>query len=737
MRKSWGAWLRPAMAAAVVVVGLSLAACGGPEARKARYLARGEALMAEKAYEKARLEFRNAVQIDPKDAVARVRAGEAAEQLGNFSEAAQMYQSAIAADPGNVEARVRFGRMLAVAGVAAAAFETVDPALQQHPDDAGLLTVRAAALMLKGDLAAARAEVERALRADPKHEDAIVLLAALQRRAGEGREAIVLVSRAVEAAPASTDLRLVLAQLLVDQQRLPEAQSQLEEIIRLEPEELVHRYRLAQLQVFARDVDGAERTLRQAVAANPKSVDARLALVSLLAAQRSPEAAGKEIAALREKHPDDLDLMLGLGAFYEQSGQTAPALEVYRAVMARDGTGPKGLAARTRLAAAALAEGDAKKAAALVEEVLAENPRDPDALVMRADLALARGDANAAITDLRAVLRDAPNSVPIHRALARAHLQSGQAALAEETLRTAVQANPRDVMARLDLAQLLLRQERPKEALPVVEQLVRERPNDVAALEALYRVQAGAKDLDAALATAQAIQALQPKLPLGYYLAGLVQQGQAKSGEAVESFARAVAAAPDDWEAWRGQALAEYTRGNVDAAVSIYRQGIAATKGAPQLVVELAALLESKGRVAEAIAEYEAMLAANPANEVGANNLAMLLVTHRTGDAASLQRAQQLAERFARAPNPAFLDTWGWVLYAQGRYAEAVTVLKEAVDKAPKAAVLRYHLGMAQLRAGDHAAARENLEAALADGAAYPGVDEARAELARLRKRAA
>ena len=37
-------------------------------------------------------------------------------------------------------------------------------------------------------------------------------------------------------------------------------------------------------------------------------------------------------------------------------------------------------------------------------------------------------------------------------------------------------------------------------------------------------MQAGAKELGSALATAQAIQALQPKLPLGYYLAGLVQQ---------------------------------------------------------------------------------------------------------------------------------------------------------------------------------------------------------------------
>jgi predicted Zn-dependent protease len=267
----------------------------------------------------------------------------------------------------------------------------------------------------------------------------------------------------------------------------------------------------------------------------------------------------------------------------------------------------------------------------------------------------------------------------------------------------------------------------------VIEQLVKDEPNNVAALEALYRVQAGAKDLDAALKTANAIQALQPKLPLGYYLAGLVQQGQQKSAEATESFAAAVALAPTDWQAYRGQAVAELARGNVDAAISVFRQGIAATKGAPPLVVDLATLLEQQGRPAEAIAEYEAMLAADPRNDLGANNLAMLLITYRK-DEKSLARASELAQRFAKSPNPAFLDTYGWVLYSRGKYAEAVPVLAAAVAKAPQAQVLQYHLGMAQLKLGDRAAARTSLEAAVKGKASYPGVEEARATLASLNK---
>ena len=111
----------------------------------------------------------------------------------------------------------------------------------------------------------------------------------------------------------------------------------------------------------------------------------------------------------------------------------------------------------------------------------------------------------------------------------------------------------------------------------------------------------------------------------------------------------------------------------------------------------------------------------------------MLLVTYRKDDK-SLARAEELAKQFAKSPNPAFLDTYGWVLYVRGRYADAVPVLKEAVAKAPQAQVLQYHLGMAQLKAGDRAAARTSLEAAVKGEASYPGIEEARATLAGLNK---
>jgi len=50
----------------LVVCMALLAGCGGPEARKQKFFEKGKALYEKGDYVRARLEFKNALQIDPK-----------------------------------------------------------------------------------------------------------------------------------------------------------------------------------------------------------------------------------------------------------------------------------------------------------------------------------------------------------------------------------------------------------------------------------------------------------------------------------------------------------------------------------------------------------------------------------------------------------------------------------------------------------------------------------------------
>ncbi|MGI9289995.1 MAG: tetratricopeptide repeat protein, partial [Gammaproteobacteria bacterium] len=172
--------------------------------------------------------------------------------------------------------------------------------------------------------------------------------------------------------------------------------------------------------------------------------------------------------------------------------------------------------------------------------------------------------------------------------------------------------------------------------------------------------------------------------------------------------------------------------GDVGAQIDIYKRGLAAMPGSQELALLLGTAYERSGRIDDAINAYEEILAENPELPAVANNLAALLADYRTDDA-SYERALGLAIQFKDSDNAAFLDTLGWVYYRLGEYDEAVTYLKQSVDKAGQVPILRYHLGMAYMAAGDNDKAKAELEAALEDPEIdFTGVDEAKEALAKL-----
>ncbi len=779
----------------------SLAACSGGEERKASFLKRGEELLAQRNFEKARLEFRNALQIDPKDTRAQTLAAQAAERTGEFREAAQLYNAALK-DGGQIDARIGLARLMLLGGNLKEAGRLVDEGLTTAPDNAGLLALRGALKLRAGDDAGSEQDAKRAVELSASNEDAAALLASIHARAGRFDQAIAVVSKAIEARTDSLDLRVILAQLQLNAGNRPAAEAELKRIIDIEPKNLVHRYRLAQFYVLDDKIDSAEATLRAAMQLAPESVEPKLALASLIASKRSFEQGETSLKALVDADRKDLALRVGLGRFYQAHGREEQARKTYAEVVEADGTGPRGLEARNLLAKMNLAAGNADAARTDVEAVLKESPRDNEALVMRAQLAMSRGDSAGAITDLRAVLRDQPSSQPLLRALAQAYDANGDATLAEETLRSAVQGNPRDIPSRLALAQFLLKSDRPNEAQPVVDQLVTDQPGDIPALEAAFRVQVARRDLAGARRSATAIRATRPEAPTGAYLLGLVDEAEGKLDAARTDFEEAlklapqsvepltaavrvdvaakqpdralaridamlvkvprnagllelraqvqlnarrfdaarksaeeaIAASPATTQAYRILALSHLAEGQNDQAIRQFQRGIEAAKGGSPLSIDLAQLQERIGRADGAIGTYEQWLKRDPRSLVAANNLAMLLVTHRSADTVAMKRALELSLPFQSSANAAFLDTLGWVRFTRGEYNEAVPPLQRAVDLAPRVPALRARLGLAQYKAGQKAPAKGNLESAFKDNVAFPEVEQARAALAELSK---
>src|SRR5262245_11529513 len=270
----------------VLLLAVLVASCGGAEGRKLRYVEKGEQYFAERNYEKARIEFRNALQIEPDDANVRYQVGRVAEKLNNPRDAVGYYQAAIDVDPNLMPARASLARLYLLGGLPDKAMALAEPGLTKEPQNAQLLTVRGAAKAQLGDTVGAFEDAEAAVKLAPDDEYSIALLASLYRQNARSDKAIEVVRAGLEKVPESVDLRIVLADLELAHQRNPEAEAQLAKVIELQPQDLSHRYRLARFYMMTKNPQAAEQALRDAVAAAPDNIDAKVALVDLLATNK-------------------------------------------------------------------------------------------------------------------------------------------------------------------------------------------------------------------------------------------------------------------------------------------------------------------------------------------------------------------------------------------------------------------------------------------------------------------
>lgn len=152
--------------------------------------------------------------------------------------------------------------------------------------------------------------------------------------------------------------------------------------------------------------------------------------------------------------------------------------------------------------------------------------------------------------------------------------------------------------------------------------------------------------------------------------------------------------------------------GRLEEADAVIQAGIEKAQNTVGLLLARAARLEREGAFEDAIRIYEQLYASDKLSDVLANNLASLLAEHRD-DQESLERAGELAKRLRSAREPAFQDTYGWVLYRLGEYERALEPLTKAATLLPDNALVQYHLGMAYAKLGQRTRALEALTRAL------------------------
>lgn len=782
------------------VVVMGLAACSGPEERKAQYLEKARALMAEGNNTKAQLELRNVLQIDPKTTDAYLMLAQIGEKDGDLKTAFLNYRKVTELDPANTAAWLKVAHAYTFGGATEEARSAIAKVLEIAPGNSEALTLQAALNLQQGDEDAAVAQAQTLFDADPTLTKAALMLASIKAKKGDFQAAIDILERARAASPEDLAIPVALADLSMRAGQPDKAETELVNLIGRQPTELSHRLRLADFYQRRGDANKAETVLREAVALDASDPKRVIDLARFIAANKGAAAAEQELKTHIEARPQQHELQFGLADFYMSEKRFDDAWKVYDGLIASNAVTEMRLRAMNGQAAIALQQSKFEDADRLIAQVLDEAPGDVRALELRGRRALAANKADDAIADFRAVIKQKPDSAEMLQLLAQAHIAAGQEDLAVDLLKRAVALNGADVIARLSLADLQLKQKNPQGALEQLDAVLAQAPDALVALELRVDALAQRQEWIEAEKTAAQIKGEYPDRMAGYFKAAQLHEARKQFGQAAKEYEEAakrsgradgraflgmvrslVADDQDDQALKQLRELTQREAGNYIAqtllgevllktgdkagataafekaisvekgyappyrhlsalksasgdeagAVAILESGIQATQGAAPLRLALANLHERAENPDRAIAQYEAMLAAEPASQLAANNLAMALAAYRDTPE-NLDRARRLSEPLQTSENPAFLDTVGYVRYKRGEYQLAIPVLEAALLQVPTAPLLRFHLGMAQYKAGDAASARENLRQALNSEFPFAGRAEAQSVLAEL-----
>lgn len=496
----------------------------------------------------------------------------------------------------------------------------------------------------------------------------------------------------------------------------------------LAPDAYAH-YLRGRLAVLEGAYDRAVVELRQAAAAAPDEAMIALALIDATYRTGRKTEARDAVLAAQARWPRQPQVWLLAGKVFRGLGNHDRArLSFERAIRLDRGNEKAWLG----LASAWIALQRPDAAERAYRSLLVELPDSIDGRFLLARTLIERGQVAAAEPELRKVLELDPDHIDARLALARALRGRGELADAVLQTRQAFDRTGGDLGVAEELFWLLCEADDRQGALDLLG-LLDDSGADLGQRLGVAHLYRAIGALDDAIAVADAARAAWPDSAAAAIIAAQARADRGDGTDRADALALLAAVPDDDDLAAAARALTIdvlLAQGERVRAREVAEAALAAHPGDVDLIAAHAEVQRSDGKIAagrkelvravrrdqgsvglryawasyedragaptRAAAVAEQILAAHP-DHVGALNLAGYALTRAGADldkaARYLARARDLAPG-----DPSILDSWGWLLYRQGKVADAAAALARAARFAPHQAEIQQHLREVQTR---------------------------------------
>ena len=755
-----GCSFRPRHFVSAVLSALVCVACSrDPHTAMLKYAKNGDAYAAKGKIAEAIIEYRNALDKDPRAGDVRTKLAEAYLNQGEVGKAIEEYVRAADVLP-DAAVQLRAGKLLLLARRSDDAKVRAEKALGVEPKNVEAQILLANALAGLNDLDRAIAELEEAIQLQPERSATYANLGEMEFGRGRRDAAEKAFARAVELAPASAAAHLALGSFYWATSQFAAAEREISEALKAEPDNpLAHRTMATFYLVTNRRAEagshlrrvleitkssnaaialadyyalqnkaGMARDVLEPVIRDPKVTAAvTIRLAALDRAAGRPDEAYKRLDAILTGDKKHLEALVLKSTFLLADGRPGDAVEVAsqaveahhdapaafsalgRALAASKKTdaaigayreairlNPLAIEAKVALARLELATGHAESSMSLAEEALKAQPQNGDARLVLIRGLIARGELQRAEAELDALEAKSPDSAAVHVQRGTLLGRRFQHVAARREFERALALQPDLLEASAGLVALDLSLRRVEDARNRVDELAKPANAKPAVVMLAARTYRAVGDLKASEQMLRRVLASDPTYLDAY--AGLAQiyAGQGRLNEALVE---------------------------LDALVQRDPNSVAA-------LTLSGMILEAQGKAADAQKRFERVMQVDEEAPVAANNLAWIYAEHG-GNLDVALRLAQTAKR--KLPNVAEVnDTLGYIYYKKNLPALAIPLLRASADKDPGNASYHYHLGLAYARAGEMKQAAQSLTRALANTSDFNGAQDARTVLATL-----
>jgi tetratricopeptide (TPR) repeat protein len=726
-------------ACAIASTLLLTSACShDPETLKRDHMARGDQFVAAKNFDAAIIEYRNAIQQDPKfteayrkltpaylargDARSALRSAEMAAELapempavqleagnllilaGRFNDAKVRAEKALTSDPKNVQARILLGNAIAGLKDVDSAIKEFEAAIRLDPTLAGGYTSLAIMKATQGDMNAAERSFRDAINADPKSVAARLALAQFYLSRQRLADAEQTMQQALAVSPRDQLANLAMAVLYQGTNRKQEAERYLRAAVDADPTPRV-TLSLADYYIGQRRLDDAEPLL-QKIQPDPHlgtMATLRLATIELLRGR--PDDSLRTLDKVLAVEPKNGQALAAKADVLRQQHLLDDALRTIDASIAAEPTLAEAHFIRGRILGA---KAQTQKAEQAFNEVLRLNPRAAAAQVELARLRLSTGATDRSITLATEATRMDPRSVDAKLVLAHGLILHRDYEQADTILKSLVEAVPKVPAVHTEMGLLRAAKHDHLGARQSFTRALDIDPVYPAALGGLTALDIAAGKIGDATSRLDRLVAASPK-DSGLLVIAAKAELHAKNPSKAEGLLiRAIDANPSALAAYSLLGQLYLSQKKLDAAL-VQFQKLADTQDRPVGALTIIGMIyQIQGRTADARTAFERVLTFDASAGVAANNLAFIYAENDGNVDLALQLAQTAKSAL---PNQAEVhDTLGWIYVKKNELPLAVASLRRSLELDPANLEASYHLGLAYEKQGNRADARRMLE---------------------------